>query len=108
MNSLRKPSFGWFNRDARKAQHEITEQAIYAMVRHMRTKPVNVADQIKEVTDDGIRRGDRIKIAVLEGGGKGVYPGTFVAEYKGFRHVIYDSGSRVGYPSAQITKGESK
>lgn len=105
LSLLEKPKFGWFTSKAQKERHEVTQKAIYAMVGHLRaqTPPVNVADQIMEVTEDGIRRGDRVNIAVLEGGGKGVFAGTFVAEYKDRRHVLYDNGAPAAYPIAQVT-----
>jgi len=105
LSLLDKPKFGWFTSKAQKERHAVTQKAVYAMVRHLRsqTPPINVADQIMEVTEEGIRRGDRVNIAVLEGGGKGVFAGTFIAEYKGRRHVRYDSGAAAAYPKAQVT-----
>jgi hypothetical protein len=63
----------------------------------------NVADQILHETPDGLRKDDPVNIydPTSRGGHHG--KGRFIAEYRGIRYVVWDSGSPTGYPASCVT-----
>jgi hypothetical protein len=96
--------FFWERRDVKaEGLSEVDVESARAVAHYLDKiqPPANVADQIFTETTDGLKRGDRVRIYIADRNETGV--GTFVAEYKGLRHVIFESGGSTAYPKGDVT-----
>ncbi len=93
----------WRSKKDDPRQRELDLATAYAVISQYRSmhQPVNIADQIITETDDGLTPGDQVRIFIRERNETGF--GTFVAEFRGKRHVIFVSGGPAAYPKEDVT-----